>query len=326
MYKTAKCIKMLMILFARDVVSIRELAKLLETNPRNVPEYRKELEAAGYTITTVEGKYGGYRINKKDFFPTVHLDESEMKTMSDSFEYLTKRLDFPSLPAYRSAMEKMFAANHYKMERHDELLIIPRHPLAMPQEEIQRRYVALRYCADNRVKMEIEYRSNDNHMRRRVIHPYKLYMYDDAWFVLAYCELVKEIRYFKINRITRFFTLPDTFDYVYSYREGSAWHEWLDEYGMKRNGEWYEVKLKFTGRFAMLAQDYLYGKDQVTECVDENTTILTMKMQYRDSIPNFVLKFGGFCEVLEPQWLKDDVIAKAQEIIDALKGAPCETE
>ena len=56
MYKTAKRIRMLMILFTRDVVSIRELAKLLNTNPRNVPEYRKELEAAGYYIQTVEGK------------------------------------------------------------------------------------------------------------------------------------------------------------------------------------------------------------------------------------------------------------------------------
>ena len=319
MYKTAKCIRMLMILFTRDVVSIRELAKLLNTNPRNVPEYRKELEAAGYYIQTVEGKYGGYKIDKSDFFPSVRLTEDEMKALSDSFEYLSKRKDFPTLPTYKSAMEKMFSANRYKTVKRDELLIIPRHPLKMPREEIHKRYAALSDCTERMVKMEVEYRSNDNILRKRIIHPYKMYMYDDAWFVLAYCELVKEIRYFKINRITSFIVLPDKFDYIYSYREGSEWHEWLDEYGMKRNGDWFEVKLKFTGRFAMIAQDYWYGKDQITECVDANTTILTMKMQYKDSIPNFVLKFGGFCEVLEPQWLKDAVIAKAQGIIDILK-------
>ena len=57
MFRTALCIKMLMILFTRDVVSIKELSEELETNPRNIPEYRKELEAAGYPIETVSGRY-----------------------------------------------------------------------------------------------------------------------------------------------------------------------------------------------------------------------------------------------------------------------------
>ena len=42
MLKTALCIQMLKILFSRDVVSIKELADELETNPRNIPEYRNE--------------------------------------------------------------------------------------------------------------------------------------------------------------------------------------------------------------------------------------------------------------------------------------------
>ena len=69
MFRTALCIKMLMIF---DVVSIKELSEELETNPRNIPEYRKELEAAGYPIETVSGRYGGDRLKKTDFFPTVY--------------------------------------------------------------------------------------------------------------------------------------------------------------------------------------------------------------------------------------------------------------
>lgn len=310
---------MLMILFTRDVVSINDLAEELETNPRNIPEYRKELEAAGYPVETVSGRYGGYRLKKNDVFPTVRLTDAEKKAMVESFEYITKRGDLPSMPAYKTAMEKMMAANRYRTANDADVIMIPRYPLAMSAEDLQERYAAISECAGMRLAFKMKYRSNDNVIRERVIHPYQLYMYNNAWFVLAYCELAKAIRYFKLNRIVEFEKTAKKFDYIYSYREGSEWREWLDEYGMTRNGDWYEVKLKFTGKFAMVVQDYLYGKDQVTECVDANTTILTLKMQYKDSISNFVLGFGGYCEVLEPEWLKEDVLCKAEEITKKFK-------
>ncbi len=324
MFRTALCIKMLMILFTRDVVSIKELADMLETNPRNIPEFRKELEVAGYPIETVSGRYGGYRLKKTCFFPTVRLTDAEKKALVESFEYVTKQKNFPSTPAYQTAMEKIMAANRYRTIKDDEMILIPRHPLAMPEEEIQERYAAVSECVEHRTKLKMEYRSNDNVVRERIVHPYKLYMYNSAWFMLAYCELAKEIRYFKLNRMISFSQLPQKFDYIYSYREGSEWHEWLDKYGMTRNGDWYDVKLKFTGKYAMVVQDYLYGKDQITECVDSNTTILTLKMKYKDSISNFVLGYGEFCEVLEPEWLKDEVLKKAQAIMK-LYGSDKET-
>ena len=51
--RTALTIRMLMILKARAIqepISTEKLAALLETNPRNIREYRKELETAGFTM------------------------------------------------------------------------------------------------------------------------------------------------------------------------------------------------------------------------------------------------------------------------------------
>lgn len=41
MNRTARCIRMLMILKSRQTVCTSELAELLETNPRNIREYKK---------------------------------------------------------------------------------------------------------------------------------------------------------------------------------------------------------------------------------------------------------------------------------------------
>ena len=41
MGKTARCIKIIQILSARDLVNTKELSEVLETNPRNIKEYIK---------------------------------------------------------------------------------------------------------------------------------------------------------------------------------------------------------------------------------------------------------------------------------------------
>ena len=83
---------------------------------------------------------------------------------------------------------------------------------------------------------------------------------------------------------------------------------------MIHNGDWYDIKLKFTGIYAAIVQDYKYGRNQTIGYLDEHTTVMTVKMQNKTSITNFVLSFGNNCEVIEPQWLKDEILKKVQEI------------
>lgn len=315
---------MLMILFTRDVVSIKELAEELETNPRNIPEYRKELEAAGYSIEAVSGRYGGYRLKKNDFFPTVRLTDAEKKALVESFEYITKQKNFPSMPAYKTAMEKMMAANHYRTVKDSEIIMIARQPLSMPEEEIGARYAAISECIEHRTKLKMEFSSNDNVVRERLVHPYKLYMYNNAWFMLAYCEAAKDIRYFKLNRIISFERQIHKFDFAYSYREGSEWHEWLDENEMKKVPDWNEsvaeknapmkIKLRLFGKPAMYVKEYLYGSDQSITEIDKDTTILEFTAKYKYNTLQLVLGFGADCEVLEPEWLKKEVVDHCKKI------------
>ena len=322
MLRSALCIKMLMILFASDVVSIKDLAYELDTNPRNIPEYRKELEAAGYPIETISGIYGGYRLNKNKFFPTVRLTDAEKKAMVESFEYITKRGDLPSMPAYKTAMEKMMSANNYRSVKDSELIIIPRYPFSMSEEDLQKRYSAISDALDKRIALKIKYRSNDNVVRERVIHPYKLFMYNNAWFILAYSESAKEMRYFKLNRIVEFELTAQKFDYIYSYREGSEWHAWLDDNSMKKVPDWsgdfgeaddsMRVKLRLSGKPAMYVKEYLYGTDQIVTEIDKDTTILEFTAQYKYNLLQLVLGFGSNCEVLEPEWLRGEIVNQSK--------------
>ena len=313
MSKTSQCIKLLKILYSRSrIVGVGELADALETNPRNIPEYVSELRDCGYQIKTVSGRYGGYLLERHGVFPVVKLSDGERDGLMAGYEYLLARNDFMKKADYGRAMEKVSAAILSRDPIQDNTLIANKFPLAMPQEELESRYLTIQQCIANKTVLEIEYRSLSNEVSKRTIHPYKLYMYNNSWFVLGFDESKKDIRYFKINRIEKFAAQDRKFRVLLSYNES----DYLDEYGMKQNGEWYKIKLKITGTYAMLVKERIYGKDQVVEGIDDKTTILSCKMQNKENILGFVFGFGTNCEVLEPDWLKEKVketIAQIQQ-------------
>ena len=309
MSKTSLSILMLQILYSRNRVSIAELADILETNPRNIPEYKKELEKAGYYIETIPGRYGGYVLNKRKLFPSVTLEDNEKKALLEGYDYLLSRNDFMGTKELAKAMGKI-AASIPPPNSQQNTLIANRFPLAMPQEEIEYRYGIISASIANKRVLEIEYTSLDNSTTKRRLNPYKLYMYNNAWFVLGLDGKSGEVRYFKLNRIKSLVETSERFRIPLTYNE----RDYLDEYGMKNNGEWYPIKLKLTANYALLAKERIYGKNQTVEAVDKNTTILSVEMQNKDEIVSFVLGFRDQCEVIEPEWLRNNLKELSYEI------------
>ena len=303
MSKTALSIQMLEILYSRNIVGIAELARLLDTNPRNIPEYKKVLEEAGYVIDTVPGRYGGYVLNKKYTFPSTRLSDTEKEGLMQGFDYLLSRNDFMRKDDYAKAMAKISSAL-MATDTPQNTLLVNRFPLAMPEKEIEERYLAMSHCIAGKRVIFISYLTQKNAVTEREIHPYKLFMYNNAWFVLAHDTKYNDVLYFKLNRIQRFEIKNEHFRIPLTYNE----RDYLDEYGMKNNGEWYPIKLKLTGKYAMLAKERIYGKNQTVTPIDDGATILSCEMQNKEDILSFVLGFGVNCEVLEPKWLKENVL------------------
>ena len=303
MGKASMCIQMLQILNSGRIYKISELASLLETNPRNIIEYKYELEEAGYFIESIPGKYGGYKLGRTNIIPTINLTDEEKKALVDGSGYLLSRDDFYEKREYQLAVSKIYSSiDHTNIQPNPA--IVNRFPLAMDDENLVARYKAIEECCTLKYKVKIKYLSLDNTKKERIIHPYKLFMYNNAWYVLAFDEKRNEVRYFKLNRIDTFEQLiGEKFRIPYSYDE----KEYLDEFGMKQNGEWYDIKLKLKDQYAMLVKERIYGRNQIVEPIDDNTTILSCSMQNKDNIITFTLGFGDHCEIIEPIWLKKEI-------------------
>ena len=103
----------------------------------------------------------------------------------------------------------------------------------------------------------------------------------------------------------------DKFRILATYKES----DYLDEFGMKKNGDRHEIILRLHGRYAMLARERIYGRNQTVTLIDEDTTELRCTMQNEEDIMSFVMGFGSHCEVISPGWLNDRVKDEARKIL-----------
>ena len=73
-------------------------------------------------------------------------------------------------------------------------------------------YIVMKKAIKNRNKVEIEYKSINSGITKRIIHPAELFCYIDKWYIAAFCELRKEIRLFKLEDILKYKVLEQTYD------------------------------------------------------------------------------------------------------------------
>lgn len=150
------CLGMLSDLSTGRTWKIGELAKRYEVSEHIIIECRKEIEYLGFEIDKISGANGGYRINKSSMFPSVRLTDAEKRAVSESYNYLMKRNDFMEKDSFHKAMGKLFCSLAHEDFEH-EIAVINRYPLAMPEDEVQKRYDILKKGIDENRMVKFSY-------------------------------------------------------------------------------------------------------------------------------------------------------------------------
>lgn len=302
MYKTASCIKLIQLLSSRyDFTSKDEIASFLEINPRNIREYIKEIEVAGYSVESKKGKFGGYRLVNRNLLPSLSLTPNEISTIEEVRKYIEGR-DEIDYTGYSIVMGKILNQIDGDIKRDVPALMIDRFPLQMDKSAIEKRYILFSEAIKNLLEVEISYLNSNGEKKNYIIEPYRLFMFNNAYFTLAYDKEEMKMKYFKLNRINRANITKNHFLRLKDYDES----KYLDEFGMKENGEYYHLKLEFTD-LNVYIQERIYGKNQTITILDDNHLILECDMQNKNSIKAFVSSFRDKCKIIEPEWLIKDI-------------------
>lgn len=310
MSKTSLCIKMLELLNTGRVFKATELANLLETNVRNIIEYKKELEEAGYYISSVPGRYGGYKLETNSLFPSLKLTQVEKSSLVEAYNYCLSKKDFIHKDDYIKCMGKILS-NTYIVDKDNDLMVVDHYQLAMSEEDIQIRYKFIEEAIELKQKIEINYESTRSGLKKHILDPYKLFIYNNSWFFLAWDPDVCDIHYFKLNRIKEFKMLKQKFRVWKDFKP----EKYFDSTGLKNNGDYYHLEFIAKGVRAMLMKERVYGKNQVIEELEDGNVKVSLDMQNKGAIISFVLGCGTDIELLSPDWLIEEVRNKLFEMI-----------
>lgn len=313
MNKTASCFKMLRLLYDRKgVVSRKELADYLETNIRNISEYKLELEQAGYNIETVSGVYGGYKLNTKMILPVPLLDDTQYRALDDARKYLSIHDDFPMWKDFDSALQALNCVLYQNDPSNTAYLrSVAENETKNVRDFIQKIDEAIK----NSFEISFMYKKNKGKDFFRVtLHPYAYFYKEGRFYVNGYATSIKEKAYHS-------YAISDARmqDLVVSNKVFSRDMDYkLDDYVGKSSvfkGDEINLVLRVHRDLEYYVREKINGYNyHVEECDDDNYLIVKTTFDNQLVCMSYVLSFGGKAEVLEPSYIREEVINKIDEM------------
>ncbi|MCR4660603.1 MAG: transcriptional regulator [Clostridia bacterium] len=303
MGKASLCIQMLQLLNTGKVWKVSELADRLETNPRNILEYKKELEECGYFITNIPGRYGGYKLEDSALIPSLKLSPNEKNALIESYDYIKNKNDFMDKDNYETAFSKVISSVSLD-EKKLNLIAVDKYQLSMPEEEIKKRYDFIDEAIKKKRVIEVDYNSLRSGLKLHILHPYKLFLYNNSWFFLAWYPDAGDVWYFKVNRIEKY-KMTDRRFTVHKYFKAE---DYFDKFGLIKNGDYHHLKLIATGTRATLLKERVYGKNQTMKELGDGKYLVEFDMQNKSQIVSFAMSCKDEVQILEPDWLIEELV------------------
>jgi predicted DNA-binding transcriptional regulator YafY len=170
----------------------------------------------------------------------------------------------------------------------------------------------------NRRSVNIEYvaASRPDERTERQVDPYAIIPTRQAWHVIGWCHLRRDIRIFKIDRIRSLTVSDETYepDPEFDVEDflSAGW-------GITRepNHEPQDVELIFTGKVSRWIAEENWHPTQRLEWIDAERLRFTLQVPVTEEFGRWVLSSGANCEVVRPDSLRGWIQSEAAAIVGA---------
>lgn len=293
-----RLVQMIFYIVNHEKVTAHELGEYFDVSTRTIYRDIDTLTLIGIPIITAKGTGGGislmdgYTIDKSTF------SQKEQQSIYQGLQIL-QATKFPAAEATLNKIGALF-------KEKSELQWLEVDFTYWGSEEKEKiRFADLQHAILNKYVITFQYFNSELQASTKKINPLRLVFKSHTWYILGYCHSNQELRVFRLSRMRHISITPETFDM-----------ELPKNYSMncedKERGEFPTIKLKFSSEIAHKIYDH-FQESQVS--LKGGSYIVEVQYELNNWLFHYLLSFGKYVEVLEPEILRTMLKEKAFEIV-----------
>jgi predicted DNA-binding transcriptional regulator YafY len=244
-----------------------------------------------------------YSINQQSF------NESEITQLQETISILNRFKGVQQFEWLEEVKLKMETA--YKINTDSKPIVgFEQNPFLKGLDHFSKLFQAIEYKTVLKIKYQGYKQVKPVEM---IIHPYYLKQYNNRWFLFGLNDDRKDISNLALDRI------QDFKETKIKYRETEIdFDEYFDDVigvTVKDDVPVEKVLLKISkDRWSYIESKPIHGSQKPPISIDDTGVIIQLELQINKELVNTILGFGADVKVIEPKYLKEQVINKIKQM------------
>jgi len=277
-------------------LTANELAAHFEVSRRTILRDIDTLGAAGIPIYTTQGKGGGIFIHDNFVLNKTLVSEDEQKQILFSLQSMSAT-EFIDTEQVLGRLRSFFAGPGKEWVEVD----FSRWGHSAADNA---KFEMLKNAIISELAVSFDYLSPYGESKGREVYPLKLAFKSKAWYLKSFCLTENDYRIFKFTRINNMVTLDKPFN------SGDYEIPSMQSVEEPPSPDFVDVKIFI----AQNAKYRIYDEFAESDITVNEDGSLTLRTALGLWIYDYLLSYGTAVEVLEPQYIRDELVARIEKI------------
>ena len=289
------------LLLERRSVTARELAERFEVSPRTIYRDVDALAQAGIPVYADRGQGGGIRLMEQFVLNKSLLSVKERRELL-AFVQGMQAVREEEVQPLLEKLSSLFGA-----EREDwiEVDFSP----WTSSGELGKYFQLLKEAILNRQVVCFSYSAANGSTVERTAEPHRLFFRGYDWYLLAWCRIRSDFRYFKLTRMRGLATLPEHFEKRNIPERESAYEQPDSQI---------ELTVRASPRMAYRVYDEF--PPDFWEKEENGSFLIRFAMPQNEWLYSYLLGYGPELEVIAPPQVREELLERAEKILKNYKS------
>lgn len=286
------------LLLEQKSVSAKELAERFEVSTRTIYRDIDTLSAAGIPVYANRGSSGGFQLMDDFVLNKSLLSEREQNEILASLQGLNA-IHTPDVEPILTKLAAVFG------KRGNSWIDVDLSNWGGGIEE-KDKFILLKDSILNKKVVRFEYFGSNGEKTVREAEPVQIWFKGHGWYLYAFCRNRQDWRIFKITRMKKLISTQETYDrkpLEISPAESEPVYR----------PKMIHMKLKLASSLAYRVYDEF--EEECVQKLEDGGFIVELDFPEGVWVYGFVLSFGAAAQVLEPDFLRRDMIANLEKTL-----------